>query len=129
MTTGTWDPLAYAVDAGGVPLVLFGSADPDDAAYALNANTGAEVWRFQTTNMDHDYDIGSGITISPPRVNGFADGVAYVPAKDGFVSPSTSRPATISGPPASEPRPGSRTRVSRPRLWTGPTWSWASPWA
>ena len=37
---GTWDPLAYAVDANGIPLVLFGTSDPDDAAYAVNAVTG-----------------------------------------------------------------------------------------
>ena len=82
--TGTWDPLAYAIDATGEPLVLFGSNDPADTAYAANAVTGAEVWRFKTANGG-DSDIGSGLTISAPGANGFADGVAYVPSKDGSV--------------------------------------------
>jgi outer membrane protein assembly factor BamB len=80
----TWDPLAYAVDSPGEPLVLFGSADPDDAAYAVNAVTGLEVWRFHTSGVG-DYDIGAGLTISRPGVNGLRGGVAYVPGKDGFV--------------------------------------------
>lgn len=82
--TGTWDPLAYAIDATGEPLVLFGSNDPADTAYAADAVTGAEVWRFKTANGG-DFDIGSGLTISAPGANGFADGVAYVPSKDGSV--------------------------------------------
>jgi outer membrane protein assembly factor BamB len=84
VAAGTWDPLAYAVDALGEPLVLFGSSDPDDAAYAVDAVTGAQVWRYRTTGTG-DADVGSGLTISPPGANGFADGVAYVPGKDGFV--------------------------------------------
>ena len=84
VAAGTWDPLAYAVDALGEPLVLFGSSDPDDAAYAIDAVTGTEVWRYQTKGTG-DADVGSGLTISPPGANGFADGVAYVPGKDGFV--------------------------------------------
>lgn len=82
--TGTWDPLAYAVDASGKPLVLFGSDDPADTAYAVDAVTGKEVWHYKTANGG-DYDIGSGLTISAAGVNGFADGVAYVPGKDGHV--------------------------------------------
>src|SRR5215469_974398 len=84
LPAGTWDPLAYAVDATGEPLLLFGSSDPDDAAYALDAVAGAKVWRFRS-KVTPDADIGSGLTISPPGVNGFADGVAYVPGKDGLV--------------------------------------------
>src|SRR5215469_11739314 len=82
--TGTWDPLAYAIDAAGKPLVLFGSHDPADTVYAANAVTGAEVWHFKVANGG-DFDIGSGLTISAPGVNGFAHGVAYVPSKDGSV--------------------------------------------
>src|SRR5215468_6346218 len=53
VAAGTWDPLAYAVDALGEPLVLFGSSDPDGVAYvpgkdgfvfALDLTTGAELW-------------------------------------------------------------------------------------
>ena len=83
--TGTWDPLAYTVDAAGKPLVLFGSNDPSDTAFAADAVTGKEVWHFKTAN-DNDFDLGSGFTISAPHVNGFADGVAYVPGKDGNVA-------------------------------------------
>jgi outer membrane protein assembly factor BamB len=79
-----WDAFSYAVDQAGKPLLLFGTADPDERAYALNAATGTEVWNFQTTRAS-DGDIGAGITISPPGNNGFTDGVAYVPAKDGNV--------------------------------------------
>ena len=46
--------------------------------------TGKEIWRFQTYNPgDGPADVGAGVTVSPPGNNGFADGVAYVPSKDG----------------------------------------------
>jgi outer membrane protein assembly factor BamB len=83
---GVWDPLGYAVDATGRGLVLFGSADPDSSIYALDANSGAEVWRYQTYAPDgEDWDVGAGVTTSAPGVNGFADGVAYTVGKDGIV--------------------------------------------
>jgi outer membrane protein assembly factor BamB len=82
--TGTWDPLAYTVDGAGKPLIVFGSNDPADTAYAADAVTGAVVWSYKTANGG-DFDIGSGLTISAPGVNGFADGVVYVPEKDGSV--------------------------------------------
>ena len=98
-TSGLWDFISYGVDAPtpafphGEPLVLFGTADPDAGVYALDANTGgvtkatpngSYVWHFQTYNPnDGPADIGAGVTISPPGNNGFADGVAYVPSKDG----------------------------------------------
>jgi len=86
-TTGPWDPIAYAIDAKGVPLVVFGTADPDSNVYALNAITGKEVWRFQTDNPSPGtYDVGAGATISPPGINGFTDGVAYVPNKYGVMA-------------------------------------------
>jgi outer membrane protein assembly factor BamB len=81
---GIWDPLSYTVDATGEPLVLFGTADPDESVYAIDANTGAEVWRYQTSGTG-DIDIGAGVDASPPGANGFADGVAYVPGKDGIM--------------------------------------------
>ena len=58
--------------------------DPDDSEYAVNALTGKLVWRFQGAAIG-DYDIAAGATISPPGVNGFADGVAYVPSKFGVI--------------------------------------------
>jgi outer membrane protein assembly factor BamB len=81
---GIWSPISYGVDADGVPLVLFGSADPDSSEYAINAATGSLVWRYYTNNPPgEDWDIGAGSTISAPGVNGFADGVAYFDGKDG----------------------------------------------
>ncbi|MCI4366506.1 MAG: PQQ-binding-like beta-propeller repeat protein, partial [Thermoplasmata archaeon] len=81
---GSWDPLAAAVNRTGVALVLFGTADPDSSVYALNAKTGKEIWRFQTYNPPPGvFDVGAGVTVSPPGANGFPDGVAYVPTKFG----------------------------------------------
>ena len=83
---GEWDPLSYGVDATGEPLVLFGTADPDSAVYAIDARTGALVWRYAALNPPPgNYDIGSGVTVSAPGVNGFADGVAYTVTKYGDV--------------------------------------------
>jgi outer membrane protein assembly factor BamB len=79
--SGTWDPDAYGVDADGVPLVIFGSGDPDCAMYALNALTGETVWRV-TSLVGGLNDFGTGAVISPPGRNGIADGMAYVPGKD-----------------------------------------------
>jgi outer membrane protein assembly factor BamB len=73
---GTWSPPAYATDATGRPLLVFGSVDPDDAVYALNANTGAEVWRDQVAS-GANADVGAAPAISPPGQNGFKDGVVY----------------------------------------------------
>src|SRR5215469_5465815 len=84
VASSSWDPLTYAIDATGQPLLLFGSADPDASAYAINAVTGKQVWRFMTAAGGDD-DVGSGLTVSPPGVNGLADGAVYVPGKDGFI--------------------------------------------
>jgi outer membrane protein assembly factor BamB len=84
-TNGEWAPLSYAVDANGEPLILFGTSDPDEAIYALDAVTGALVWRYSTYIVAGDWDIGAGVTVSPPGANGFADGMAYVPTKYGFI--------------------------------------------
>lgn len=84
--SGSWTAASYAVDALGVPLVVFGTSDPDSSVYALNAITGAEVWRFQTSNPNQGpFDVGAGATISAPGANGFADGVVYVPNKAGIM--------------------------------------------
>ena len=83
---GTWDFLSYGLDAAGQGLVFMGTADPDGAAYALNALTGAMVWRFQAYNPGPGiFDIGAGLTVSPPGANGFADGVVYFPNKAGYM--------------------------------------------
>ncbi len=81
---GPWAPIAYGVDKKGTPLVLDGTSDPDQSEYAVNALTGKLVWRFQGPGVG-DYDIAAGAEISAPGVNGFADGVAYVPTKFGQI--------------------------------------------
>jgi outer membrane protein assembly factor BamB len=79
--SGTWSPDSYGVNANGVPLVIFGSGDPDCAVYALNALTGAKLWRVQSL-VGGLNDFGAGTVISPPGRNGIADGMAYIPGKD-----------------------------------------------
>ena len=81
---GTWSSPAYGTGANGVPLVVFGSKDRDDSVYAVNANTGARVWRYQTSTAA-DSDVGAPPTISPRGRNGFANGVVYVTGKDKIV--------------------------------------------
>ncbi len=81
---GTWSSAAYGIGANGVPLLVFGSKDRDDSVYALNANTGARVWRYQTSTAA-DSDVGAPPTISPRGRNGFANGVVYVTGKDKIV--------------------------------------------
>lgn len=83
---GIWDFLSYGVDAAGTGLIFLGTADPDGATYAIDAKTGATVWRFQASNPPPAiYDVGAGLTVSPPGVNGFADGVVYFANKDGYM--------------------------------------------
>ncbi len=77
-TAGSWDASSYIVNATGVPMVLFGTDDPDSSVYALNALTGQLIWRFQCYNpVGKDYDVGAGPTISAPGRNGFSQGVVY----------------------------------------------------
>jgi outer membrane protein assembly factor BamB len=86
MLAGTWTAAAYTLSATGVPLLVFGTADPDSTVYAINAVTGAKVWEYTVDNPPPGvYDIGAGTTISPPGANGFADGVVYVPTKYGYM--------------------------------------------
>lgn len=81
---GTWSPPAYGTGADGTPLLVFGSKDRDDSVYAVNASTGALVWRYQTNTALYD-DVGGAPVISPPGRNGFADGVVYAIGKDKIV--------------------------------------------
>lgn len=81
---GTWSPPAYGSDAKGRPLLVFGSADPDDSVYALNASTGAVVWRHQAAT-GLNADVGAAPTISYPGRNGVASGVVYATDKDKVV--------------------------------------------
>ena len=79
---GSWSPPALVTDDTGRPLVVFGTNQPDDAVYALDARDGSQVWRFQTLKNFSDADVGAGPTISAPGVNGSADGIVYIDGKD-----------------------------------------------
>ena len=81
--TGIWDGAGLAQESNGTWAVVFGTSNPDGAVYALNAVTGARLWRFQTAQLGDDEDVGAGPAISPPGGNGFADGVVYIDGKDG----------------------------------------------
>jgi eukaryotic-like serine/threonine-protein kinase len=81
---GTWSSPAYGMGANHVPLIVFGSKDRDDSVYAVNATTGARVWRYQTSTAA-DTDVGAPPTISAPGRNGFTNGVVYVTGKDKVV--------------------------------------------
>jgi outer membrane protein assembly factor BamB len=80
--SGTWSPPALGADANGRTLLVFGTGQPDDAVYALDASDGSQVWRFQTLKNFPDADVGAGPTISAPGVNGIADGAVYIDGKD-----------------------------------------------
>lgn len=82
---GSWSPPAFAADRNGRNLVVVGSSSSDNSVYAFDALTGARVWRFETQFFFPDGDVGAGPTVSPPGVNGFADGVAYVVGKNKIV--------------------------------------------
>jgi outer membrane protein assembly factor BamB len=88
---GTWTPISYGVDASGEPLVFFGTSDPDAALYAVDALTGNLVWSYSTYNPGSGpggrgaVDVGAGLTVSAPGVNGFADGVVYGLNKGGYL--------------------------------------------
>jgi outer membrane protein assembly factor BamB len=80
---GSWSPPAVAYDASQPPrpLLIFGSNQPDDSVYALNAATGKLVWRYRTATSG-DLDVGAGASITAPGINGFAGGEAYIDGKN-----------------------------------------------
>src|SRR5580700_1948936 len=78
---GSWSPPALVTDSTGRPLVVFGTNQPDDAVYALDARDGSQVWRFQTLKNFSDADVGAGPTISAPGVEN-TDGIVYIDGKD-----------------------------------------------
>ena len=81
--TGVWDGAGLVKETNGTWAVVFGTSNPDNAVYALNAANGSSLWRFQTVQTGDDQDVGAGPTISAPGINGFADGVVYIDGKDG----------------------------------------------
>ena len=78
--TGSWSPPAIGVDPTGRTLLVFGSSNPDDSVYALDASTGTEVWRYQTY-AGLQNDVGAGPTIAPPGTHGLTDGAVYINGK------------------------------------------------
>jgi outer membrane protein assembly factor BamB len=82
--TGVWDEPALVQNRRGRWEVVFGSGDPDESVYALDAVHGSRLWRFQTLVTGPNEDIGAGPTIGPPGVNGLADGAVYIDGKDGI---------------------------------------------
>ena len=82
---GTWDPYSYGVDADGEGLLVLGTDDPDATVYALDANTGKEVWAYKTLSGPKQLDdVGTGGSITAPGVNGFADGAVYISNNGGY---------------------------------------------
>ena len=80
--TGVWDEPALTRTSTGGWVVVFGTSNPDGAVYALNAVSGARLWRFQTEQTGPDQDVGAAPTISPPGGNGLAAGVVYIDGKN-----------------------------------------------
>ena len=80
--TGSWSPPALTTDSSGRPLVVFGSSDPDDSVYALDARTGEQLWRFQTKITNKDDDVGAAPAIGRPGLNGLPHGAVYIDGKD-----------------------------------------------
>ena len=64
---GVWSPPAFATDVNGRDLVVFGGGSPEGAVYAVDAVTGARVWRFQTQTFTADQDVGAAPTIAARR--------------------------------------------------------------
>ena len=84
-SSGSWSPPAFGVDGDGRAVIAVGGSSPDNSVYALDALTGARIWRYETQTFTLDNDVGAGPTISAPGVNGFANGVAYVAGKNRIV--------------------------------------------
>jgi outer membrane protein assembly factor BamB len=82
--TGVWDEPALAQNSRGSWEVVFGTGNPDQSVYALNAVDGSRLWRYHTQQNGPDEDVGAGPTIGAPGANGFAHGVVYVDGKDGI---------------------------------------------
>ena len=88
--SGSYSGPAFGTLADGTPVITFGSTDPDDAIYELNARTGVALWRFQAPVLT-DSDIGAPSTIAEPHTVGvvgsamYNDGVVFDTAKSSYV--------------------------------------------
>lgn len=83
--TGSWSSPALAQDPTGRWVVVFGSTNPDDSVYSLDAVTGTQIWRYATVNTTSaagDKDVGAPPSVTPPGENGITDGAVYVPGKN-----------------------------------------------
>lgn len=81
---GSWSPPAFGRDRNGRALVFFGSSSPDNAIYAVDANSGVKVWRFQS-DFVFDGDVGAGPTVLNPGGLGFMDGAVFATGKNNIV--------------------------------------------
>jgi outer membrane protein assembly factor BamB len=63
---GSFSSPGYAANAHGTPVVVFGSVDPDNSVYALNAKTGTKIWTYRTNKTTANDDVGRPRR-SPPR--------------------------------------------------------------
>ena len=84
---GTWSPVSFAPAVNGEhpALVVFGGSSPDNAVYAVNANTGSLVWRLQTSTPGTDLDVGAAPAIGAINSKATPGGIAYVSAKDSIM--------------------------------------------
>jgi outer membrane protein assembly factor BamB len=143
--SGTWDPYSYAVDATGEGLVLFGTDNPDSTVYAIDAVTGRKVWSYMTQNVTEG-DVGTAASITPPGVNGFADGAAYISNNGGYtyaLDLTTGKPywrASYAAITGSKPDRGTAAVIGNHVILPGPTgviclnavtgaliWKWVGP--
>ena len=79
----SWTTPAFFVDSSGEPLLYIGTTDPDQHAYAVDANTGALVWTYLPTVGPGTWDLGAAATVGAKGSNGFAGGVVYLQTKYG----------------------------------------------
>src|SRR5262249_6649162 len=79
--TGVWDEPALVHNSRGSWEVVFGTSNPDQSVYALNAVNGSRLWRYHTQRNGPDEDVGAGPTIGLPGANGFRHGVVYIDGK------------------------------------------------
>ena len=120
---GVYSSPAYYTFSNGVPVVVVGSTDNDDAIYEINASTGKAIWRFQTLTGE-DADVGAPPTIAVPGTVGARDPLrtstasSMTPARMRFSMRSISRPERRSGVSRSGPRSITATRPSPARRWS-----------
>jgi outer membrane protein assembly factor BamB len=119
--TGIWDAAGLAQESNGTWAVVFGTSNPDSAVYALNAVTGARLWRFQTVQLGDDEDVGAGPRSARRAATASLRESSTSMAKTASNTRSTWSPVIRSGrspwvPAAPAPSP------CRPRCWPATPW-------